>query len=79
MHASQSSGQSVCTGKLSSFISTESVNSLIQTATVMSPVGRLRSSADHWIKACANRYVLSIVQEGYRIPFKTLPESVVFF
>ena len=78
MHASQSSGQFIYTGKLSSFISTESVNStcniqgdsLIHTATVMSPVGRLRSSADHWIKASANRYVLSIVQEGYRIPFK---------
>ena len=34
-----------------------------------------RSSTDQWIKAGAKRYVLSIVQEGYRIPFKKLPES----
>lgn len=73
MHASQSSGQYVYTGEHSSFISTESVqctcnvqvSSSIQNETVMSLVGRLRSSTDQWIKAGAKRYVLSIVQEGY--------------
>lgn len=41
-----------------------------------SPVGRLNVSIDQQIKAGAGRYILSILQDGYRIPFKTLPQSV---
>ena len=44
---------------------------------IQSPVGRLKSCVSHWITAGANRYILSVIQDGYRIPFKELPESAV--
>ena len=42
-----------------------------------SPVGRLKGSANQWMVAGASRYILSVIQGGYRIPFKKLPESAV--
>ena len=42
-----------------------------------SPVGRLKGAANQWMVAGASRYILSVIQGGYRIPFKKLPESAV--
>ena len=43
---------------------------------IQSPVGRLKGCVNQWVTAGASRYILSILQGGYRIPFKQLPESV---
>lgn len=56
-------------------ISTESCRSE-ENVNTESPVGRLKACKNQWIKAGANRYVLSVLEDGYRIPFTKLPESV---
>ena len=43
-----------------------------------SPVGRLRESYDYWLSINANENVLSIIREGYKLPFYTEP-NICFF
>ncbi|XP_060566448.1 inter-alpha-trypsin inhibitor heavy chain H3-like [Ruditapes philippinarum] len=43
---------------------------------LVSPVGRLRSSYKHWQAAGAGEYILDIVRNGYKLPFKKIPTSV---
>jgi hypothetical protein len=43
---------------------------------LVSPVGRLRSSYKHWQAAGAGEYILDIVRNGYKLPFKKIPSSV---
>ncbi|XP_060590324.1 uncharacterized protein LOC132745426, partial [Ruditapes philippinarum] len=43
---------------------------------VVSPVGRLHDCIKHWQEAEPGEYILSVVSEGYKLPFKTLPKSV---
>ena len=44
--------------------------------TVSSPVGRLRSCLNHWEKSGASSFILDVVENGYKLPFKTLPKPV---
>ena len=41
---------------------------------VFSTVGRLRNSLKHWEKANVNAHIKAVIEDGYRIPFRTLPE-----
>ncbi|VDI21996.1 Hypothetical predicted protein [Mytilus galloprovincialis] len=40
-----------------------------------SPVNRLRNAYTYWQSINANDYILSIIRDGYRIPFYTEPKS----
>ena len=44
--------------------------------TVSLPVGRLRSCLNHWEKSGASSFILDVVENGYKLPFKTLPKPV---
>jgi hypothetical protein len=41
-----------------------------------SPVGRLRSCIEHWQMAEPGEHILTVISEGYRLPFKNIPQSV---
>ena len=41
----------------------------------VSPVGRLRECKEFWEELTDNQYVLGIIQNGYTIPFTTIPEN----
>ncbi|XP_060561342.1 uncharacterized protein LOC132721105 [Ruditapes philippinarum] len=43
---------------------------------VVSPVGRLHNCIKHWQEAEPGEYILSVVSERYKLPFKTLLKSV---
>lgn len=45
--------------------------------TVDSPVGKLKVCYSHWQDAGANKYMLYIVLNGYKLPFVNLPNSVI--
>ncbi|MCG7876286.1 MAG: reverse transcriptase domain-containing protein, partial [Candidatus Thiodiazotropha endolucinida] len=70
----QSSLRSVCPGKNVNVDSTLALSSRSRDS--KSPVGRLKMCANQWKSAGANGYILSVVQGGYRIPFKQLPDPV---
>ena len=42
----------------------------------VTPVGRLKAHLAHWQSAEASEYILDVVTNGYKLPFKTMPESV---
>jgi hypothetical protein len=42
----------------------------------VSPIGRLKSHLTKWKEINANKYILDVIEKGYRIPFKDVPESV---
>lgn len=42
----------------------------------ISPVGRLRSRYSQWEKVTNNSFILGVIKEGYKIPFKELPDPV---
>ena len=44
---------------------------------VPTPVGRLRSNLSEWERIGSNSSVIQLIKVGYRIPFKTEPESVL--
>ncbi|XP_053375474.1 uncharacterized protein LOC123557092 isoform X1 [Mercenaria mercenaria] len=41
----------------------------------ISPVGRLRQNKDKWCRVSYNQYILDVVENGYKLPFKNIPES----
>ncbi|VDI76235.1 Hypothetical predicted protein [Mytilus galloprovincialis] len=43
---------------------------------LISPVGKLSSSIHKWKQAGATDYILQVIEKGYGIPFKELPENV---
>lgn len=43
---------------------------------VTTPVGRLRESIVHWKESGANDYVLDVIENGFKLPLKTIPEKV---
>ena len=45
-----------------------------QTSTNISVKGRLKEHVEFWEKIGANDYVLSVIKNGYRIPFVTVPK-----
>ncbi|KAK3088526.1 hypothetical protein FSP39_020182 [Pinctada imbricata] len=42
---------------------------------VQSPVGRLKSSTKKWESSGASSYILKVINAGYGLPFKDIPES----
>ena len=40
----------------------------------LSPYNRLKMASKTWQEAGAGRYILSVVEEGYKIPFKEVPD-----
>lgn len=42
----------------------------------VSPVERLRGHLTKWVDIHADKYILDVIRNGYRIPFKTVPKSV---
>lgn len=42
----------------------------------VSPVGRLRGHLTKWVDIHADKYILDVIENGYKIPFKTVPKSV---
>ncbi|MCG8049356.1 MAG: hypothetical protein N0E48_27825, partial [Candidatus Thiodiazotropha endolucinida] len=44
---------------------------------VKTPVGRLKAAYEHWRTAGASDQVLDIISNGYKLPFKDLPEPVL--
>lgn len=59
---------------LSSNISFVSSEQLAQTE---SPVGRLKDCISQWRLATDSLYILDVVENGYKLPFKDIPERVV--
>jgi hypothetical protein len=45
-------------------------------ASLISPVDRLKSCSNHWKEAGASQYIMDVVEQGYKLPFKKLPESI---
>ena len=41
----------------------------------ISPVGRLKAANEKWKETGVSRYILSVVEEGYKLSFKTFPPS----
>ncbi|MEW8548152.1 MAG: reverse transcriptase domain-containing protein [Candidatus Thiodiazotropha sp.] len=41
------------------------------------PVGRLKNAYDHWERSGASDQVLDIISNGYKIPFKEVPDRVI--
>ena len=46
------------------------------TVTELSPVGRLKSRYGKWADITSNGFILSVIEDGYKISFKEMPESV---
>ena len=42
----------------------------------ISPMGRLQSRYDEWQKVTNNQFILGIIKDGYKLPFKEVPEPV---
>ena len=42
-----------------------------------SPVGRLNAHIEHWVAIGTDDYILSVIREGYKLPFYQLPKSVI--
>ena len=48
---------------------------LAENSSYISPYDRSKSRITKWKRAGANRYMLSLIDEGYNIPFKNLPDN----
>ena len=59
------SNEKVCDKSISSKPSTD-----------VSPMGRLQSRYAEWEKVTDNRFILGVIKEGYKIPFKEMPKPV---
>ena len=42
-----------------------------------SPVGRLKLCKSKWQEATDSKYILDIVEHGYKLPLKQLPDSII--
>ena len=42
---------------------------------MVSSVGRLKQSVKHWKESCVNPYIIDVIENGYKLPFKELPVS----
>jgi hypothetical protein len=53
------------------------VNNTIEVHTsVITPAGSLKNRLTEWRLITDNQYILDIVENGYKIPFKTEPEQI---
>ena len=66
-----------CTGEQYSALAPDKTGFEKKSSIPVSPVGRLRTCYDEWSKIGSNDHVLSVVKEGYKIPFKTEPNSAI--
>ncbi|MEW8546455.1 MAG: reverse transcriptase domain-containing protein [Candidatus Thiodiazotropha sp.] len=41
------------------------------------PVGRLRSCIDKWTEITEDKYIIDVVKNGYKLPFKTMPPEIL--
>ena len=41
----------------------------------LSPIGSLKAHIDEWKNIGANDYIISIIENGYKLPLKQIPES----
>lgn len=48
-----------------------------QPAQTESPVGRLKDCVSQWRLATDSLYILDVIENGYKLPFKNIPEKVV--
>ena len=51
--------------------------STLQKSEDKSPVGKLKGCYEHWVDAGANEYILDVVSQGYKLPFRNIPNSVI--
>ncbi|KAK3103157.1 hypothetical protein FSP39_016878 [Pinctada imbricata] len=59
----------LCKESVCSVLHSESINS-------NSPVGRLRHHLHKWVETGASSYCIEVIQSGYKLPFRNLPEGV---
>ena len=57
--------------------SSKNVHSSMSKVSTLSPVGRLKAHKSRWSEIRASEYVLGIIENGYKLPFKTEPELAV--
>ncbi|XP_045166502.2 uncharacterized protein LOC123529945 [Mercenaria mercenaria] len=43
----------------------------------LSPVGRLKEKYHKWKEATGSDYILNVIDKGYKLPFKTIPEGTI--
>ena len=55
---------------------TDTGNALQLKSVIVTPVNSLRNHIDKWKSIEANQYILNIIDQGYRLPFKTLPVNI---
>ena len=41
----------------------------------LSPMGRLKDRYDEWEKVTSNPFILGVIRDGYKLPFKEVPEQ----
>jgi hypothetical protein len=51
-------------------------NALQLKSAIVTPVNSLRNHIDKWKSIEANQYILNVIDQGYRLPFKTLPVNI---
>ena len=61
----------VTTGKVSDKMSQE-----VSSQEVVTPVGRLKNCISKWEQATNSKYILDVVQNGYKMPLKEKPTNV---
>lgn len=61
----------VTTGKVSDTMSQE-----VSSQEVVTPVGRLKNCISKWEQATNSKYILDVVQNGYKLPLKENPTNV---
>lgn len=64
-----------CTTFQSGNSESQVTGSNIKTGVLDSPVGKLKAAQGRWKEAGANAYIMRVITEGYRIPFRQLPSS----
>ena len=56
--------------------SNQTDNALQLKSVIVTPVNSLRNHIDKWKSIEANQYILNVIDQGYRLPFKTLPVNI---
>jgi hypothetical protein len=56
--------------------SNQTDNALQLKSVIITPVNSLRNHIDKWKSIETNQYILNVIDQGYRLPFKTLPVNI---
>jgi hypothetical protein len=62
--------------KLEFGFSNQTNNALQLNSVIVTPVNSLRNHIDKWKSIEANQYILNVIYQGYRLPFKTPPVNI---